>query len=140
MGYDLSNSAGAYVRFTGSGWALALAVARRYGWVPAGVPKPAAWDEEEHGPWEEGYWANSRQQVTAGDAAMLAAALDRAVAAPDLVDVIVRIKEELNEAVARHDPQWRGDPEPEPRERAEGFRRRLVELADLARQGPFVIE
>jgi hypothetical protein len=140
MGYDLSNSAGGYVRFTGSGWDLALAMARHYGWVPAGVPKPATWDEKENGSWEEGYWANAGQQVTAGDAAMLAAALERAVAAPDFVDVVVRIKEELDEAVGGDDPQWRSDPEPTPRERAEGFRRRLVELADLARQGPFMIE
>jgi hypothetical protein len=40
MGYDLSNASGAYVRFTGSGWDLVLAVARHYGWEPAGIPKP----------------------------------------------------------------------------------------------------
>lgn len=31
MGYDLSNSAGGYIRFSGSGWDLALAVAQHYG-------------------------------------------------------------------------------------------------------------
>ncbi len=71
MGYDLSNSAGTYVRFTGSGWDLALAVARHYGWEPAGIAKPATWDEKKYGPWEDGYWMNAGQEVTAEDAARL---------------------------------------------------------------------
>jgi len=140
MGYDLSNSAGAYVRFTGSGWDLALAVARHYGWEPAGIPKPATWDEKEHGPWEDEYWMNAGQEVTAEDARALTAALDRAVAAPDFIETVVRAVDELNEAVAQHNPKWRDDLKPASREQAEGFRARLVEFASLTRQGPFIIE
>ena len=140
MGYDLSNSSGTYVRFTGSGWDLALAVARHYGWEPAGIPKPATWDEKEYGPWEDEYWMNAGQEVTADDAVALAAALDRAVAAPDFVEVVVRIKDELNEEVARHDPKWRDDLPAASRDQAEAFRPRLVELAGLSRRGRFVIE
>ena len=140
MGYDLSNSAGAYVRFTGSGWGLALAVARHYGWKPAGIPKPAKWDDKKYGPWEEEYCMNAGQEVTEEDAGALTAALDRAVAAPDFVETVARTVDELNEAVAQHNPKWRDDLKPASREEAEGFRARLVEFAGLTRQGPFIIE
>jgi hypothetical protein len=140
MGYDLSNCSGAYVRFTGSGWDLALAVARHYGWEPAGIPKPATWDEKEHGPWEDEYGMNAGQEVTAEDARALTAALDRAVVATDFVETVVRTVDELNEAVAHHNPTWRDDLKPASREQAEGFRARLVEFAGLTRQGPFTIE
>jgi hypothetical protein len=140
MGYDLSNPSGAYVRLTGSGWDLALAIARQYGWQPAGIPKPETWDEKEYGPWEDEYGINVGQQVTADDAAALTAALDRAVAAPDFVEAVVRIKDELNEEVAQHNPKWRDDLKSASHEQAEGFRVRLVEFADLTRQGPFIIE
>jgi hypothetical protein len=140
MGYDLSNSSGAYVRFTGSGWDLALAIARHYGWEPAGIPKPPTWDEKEHGPWEDEYWINAGQEVAAEDAAALTTALDRAVAAPDFVETVIRIKDELNEDVAQHNPKWRDDLKSASREQAEGFRVRLVEFAGLTRQGPFIIE
>jgi hypothetical protein len=140
MGYDLSNSAGTYVRFTGSGWDLALAVARHYGWEPAGIPKPATWDENEYGPWEDEYWINAGQEVTAEDAAALTAALDRAVAAPDFVETVMRINDELNEEVAQYNPEWRDDVKSASREQAQAFRARIVEFAGLTRQGPFIIE
>jgi hypothetical protein len=140
MGYDLSNPVGASVRFTGSGWYLALAVARHYGWEPAGIPKPAAWDEEAYGRWKDEYYVNAGQQVTAEDAAALTAALDRAVAAPDFIETVVHIKDQLNEVVVQHNPKWRDDLHSASREQAEGFRARLVEFADLTRQGPFIIE
>jgi len=140
MGYDLTNSAGTYVRFTGSGWDLAVAVARHYGWEPAGIPKPATWDEKEYGPWEDEYWINAGQEVTAEDAGALTAALDRAVAAPVFVDTVIRITNELNEVVAQHNPKWRDDLKSASREQAEGVRARLVEFAGLTRQGPFIID
>ena len=140
MGYDLSNSAGAYVRFTGSGWDLALAVARHYGWEPAGIPKPATWDEKKYGPWEDEYWINAGQEVGAADAAALTTALDRALASSDFVDTVIRIKDDLNDEVAQHNAKWRDDLKLASREQAEGFRTRLVEFASLTRQGPFVIE
>ena len=122
MGYDLSNPAGAYVRFTGSGWDLALAVARHYGWEPAGIPKPPTWDEKAYGPWEDEYWMNAGQEVTAEDAAALTAALDRAVAASDFVEAVMSTNGDLT------------------REQAESFKARLVEFAGLSRQGSFIIE
>lgn len=139
MGYDLSNSSGAYVRFKGAGWDLVLAVARHYGWEPAGIPKPASWDEERDGAWEDEYWINAGQAVTAADAAMLTTALDRAVGAPDFVERVIRIKDELNEAAASYNPKWRDSLKPLTLEEAEGFRARLIELAALTRQGPFLI-
>lgn len=140
MGYDLSNSSGAYTRFTGSGWDLALAVACHYGWEPAGIPKPPTWDENENGLWEDEYWINAGQQVSAEDAASLSAALDRAVAASDFVETVIRIKDELNEEVAQHNPKWRDELQSASREQAEAFWAQLIEFAGLARQGPFIIE
>jgi hypothetical protein len=140
MGYDLSNASGTYVRFTGSGWDLALAVAQHYGWVPAGIPKPVSWNENAEGPWEDEYWINAGQQVTAEDATALTSALERAVAAPDFVQIVQGIVDELNERVANHNPQWRDDLKPISSEQAECFRARLVEFAKLTRQGPFIID
>lgn len=140
MGYDVSNGAGAYVRFSGSGWDLALAVARHYGWEPAGIPKPSTWDERRDGPWEDEYWMNAGQEVTAADAANLAAALERALATADVVETILRVKGDLDEEVVRENPKWRDEIPAMTRQQAEGFRARLVELAGLARQGPFKVE
>ena|SRR5689334_13062868 len=140
MGYDLSNSSGAYVRFTDSGWSLALAIAEHYGWEPAGIPKPLSWDEKEYGPWEDDYWMNAGQQVTAEDAAALTVALDRAVAAQDFVETVVRIRDEQSDRLAEHNPSWRDSLPAASREQAEAFRARLVEFASLTRQGPFMIE
>lgn len=125
MGYDLSNESGTYVRFTGSGWDLALAVAKHYGWQPAGTPKPSEWDVKKHGAWDDGYWANAGQQVTAGDAAALADALERAIVASDLAQVVGRIWQSIGDS-SHEDP--------------ERFRGRLTEFHSLARQGSFRIE
>ena len=65
---------------------------------------------------------NAGQQVTAEDAAALTAALDRAIAAPDFVDAVMSVNDDLTP------------------EQAGSFRARLVEFAGLARQGPFIIE
>jgi hypothetical protein len=140
MGYDLSNASGTETRFSGSGWDLALAVAQHYGWEPAGIPKPPSWNEDEDGPWEDEYWMNAGQQVTAADAAALAAALDRAIAASDFVESGQRLKDGLNEAVGKYNPRWRSELESLSRDEAEEFRARLAELAALAHEGPFVIE
>jgi len=140
MGYDLSNASGAYVRFTGSGWDLALSVAEHYGWNPTGALKPAAWNEATDGAWEGDYWLNVGQQVSAGDAAALTTALDRAVCAPDFIEVAIRIVDELHEELAQHEPRWRDDLEPLSRQQAEGFRQRLIEFAAFTRQGAFIIE
>jgi hypothetical protein len=140
MGYDLSNASGAYVRFTGSGWDLALAIARHYGWAPAGIPQPPTWDEARFGPWEDEYWMNVGQQVTAEDAAALTVALDHAIAAADFVETVVRIKDEQNDRLVQHNPEWKDTLRPGSREDAERFRARLAEFAGLTRQGPFVIE
>ncbi len=139
MGYDLSNTAGGYVRFTGSGWDLALAVARHHGWKPAGIPRPASWKDED-GPWEDEYWMNAGQQVTPEDASALAEALDRAVASPDFIDSVQRIKSQLNDSVAEQCPQWTDDLQWITPDQASQFRVRLIEFAAFAHQGPFVIE
>lgn len=139
MGYDLTNAAGGYVRFTGSGWDLALAVARHYGWQPTGTRRPADWDDD-NSEWADGYWANVGQEVVAADAANMAAALERILASSDFVDAVSRlltdsrdrVDVELGRGSTRRDPDVRGQ--------AEGFRPRAAELATFARQGAFVIE
>jgi len=139
MGYDLSNAAGSYLRFSGSGWSLALALAQHYGWQPAGTLKPPSWGDDD-GPWEGDYWHNAGQQVVPDDASALADALDRAIGAADSIESAQRVAGGLNEALVERYPKARGDTEPLTRLDAEKFRERLRELAALARQGAFVIE
>ena len=139
MGYDLSNASGGYVRFSGSGWDLALAIARHYGWEPAGIPKPEWWDETD-GPWEDEYWINAGQQVTSADACALAGALERAIASTDFIDSLGKVKNDLNDTTTRCNPQWRDELRPLSREEAETFRAHLNEFVAFARQGPFSIE
>jgi hypothetical protein len=140
MGYDLTNKSGGYVRFTGSGWDLALAVARHYGWKPSGIPKPESWDEKEYGPWEDEYWINAGQEVTSDDAAALASALGRAASAPDAIPAIQSLRKELISFVDRSDPVAAAHYGPLSDDDAEGFRKRVMEFAEFASQGPFTIE
>jgi len=137
MGYDLSNSAGAYERFTVAGWELALAVAEGYGWQPAGTPPPATWDEASRGRWDNDYFRNEGQEVSPADAASLAAALERAIASADFIERTQRTWDELTAPVIVEFPR---DVAPMSREDAEGFRKRLAGLAAFACRGAFVIE
>ena len=66
-------------RFRQKGWAVALNLARQFGWEPAGTRPPrgvrvADWDASDYTAWAE-------QQVTEADALALASALGRALAA-----------------------------------------------------------
>jgi hypothetical protein len=140
MGYDLTNKSGGYVRFTGSGWDLALAVARHYGWKPAGIPKPANWDEKEYGPWEDEYWINAGQEVSADDAASLASALTRAASATDALPTIQALRNELISLADKSHPVAVVHYSALSDDDAEGFRKRVMEFAEFAGQGPFLIE
>jgi hypothetical protein len=139
MGFDLSNSYGGYQRFNGAGWALALTVAERSGWRPAGTPKPESWDDA-NGPWQGEYAIQCGQQVTREDALAFAAALDRAISSDDFIASAQQSMNELNAEVVRQVPQARSNLGPLATDEAEKFRLRLVELAKFAHQGPFVIE
>ena len=59
-------------------WGQLLALAKMYGWRPAGTLAPKNWSEEEEGrSWGGDYISNSGQVVTAADATKLANALQR---------------------------------------------------------------
>ena len=89
MRYDLRNSQGEF-RLVKGEWEKALSLARMYGWEPLGTAA-AVWAEagldgqekreHEHvNPrWRDGSGRNDHRIVTAGDAANLAAALERAL-------------------------------------------------------------
>ena len=102
MDQELSNTSGTKVRFNGSAWYFAIAVARHYGWKSTRI--------------EPG------QAMAANDAAALTNALDRAVAAPDFVDAVIRIKGEVKETVI-HNGKWRDVSNSVSCEEAEDFRR-----------------
>ena len=79
MSMDLVNEQGT-TSFTVYVWGKTLALARMYGWKPAGTLPPGDWaDEEEGRAWSGDYFTNSGQKVTAADAAQLADALERAL-------------------------------------------------------------
>jgi hypothetical protein len=140
MGYDLSNKSGGYVRFSGSGWDLVLAVARHYGWKPAGIPKPPNWNDAKNGPWEDEYWFNAGQEVTADDAAAMASALSRAAVAPDAIQIIEMLRKELMAFVNKTHPAPAAMFGPMTDDDAAKFRQRVVEFAEFAAGGPFIIE
>ena len=139
MGFDLSNKSDGYQRFSGAGWGLALTLAKHYGWQAAGTPRPADWDDTD-GPWEGEYAIQAGQWVTEADAMAFAEALDRAVAADDFVVIAQRSVDELNAELVRAIPSAEDDIQPLPKEEAEKFRGRMIELAKFARQGAFAIE
>jgi hypothetical protein len=77
MSLDLVNERES-THFTVYVWDQTLALARMYGWKPAGTQEPTDWVVEEEGRvWNGGYISNSGQKVTAEDAGRLADALER---------------------------------------------------------------
>jgi hypothetical protein len=90
MGFDLENDKGTALRWNGVWWRLMLNTARYYGWQPTGTQLQVAAGEK---PWDGSYSTNDGQLVLSGDASALAAALRRALVAPDLEDVANRIHE-----------------------------------------------
>jgi len=86
MSFDLVNQSTEICRkFSRQSWAKTLELARSYGWQPIGTQPPAMLDfyalEAE---WSGGYLTNDGQVVDAADARLLAAALERSLAAiPD---------------------------------------------------------
>lgn len=77
MGLDLVNEQGS-IHFTVYVWDQILALARMYGWRPAGTQEPRNWAIEEEGrEWSGSYHLNGGQMVVAEDAAHLGTALER---------------------------------------------------------------
>ncbi len=105
MGYDFTNDAADYARLSSSGWDLARAVARHYGWKPEGVPKPAHCNVPEYEDWGDGYWPNVGQRVSQADAFALANAIDAAVADLQFVPIARQLHAELIMAVDAQLPQ-----------------------------------
>jgi hypothetical protein len=64
----LTNPKGGHFNVTHKGWEELLATAKAQGWTPAGTVPPG-----------DGYYCNGGQEVTADDAAALAAALERSL-------------------------------------------------------------
>ena len=81
MGFDLTNDNGNYLRFSPSGWALALTLAENYGSQPEGTTLPLA-DDDEPVEWSGEYATNEGQRVSASDAAALADACERTLEDP----------------------------------------------------------
>ena len=84
MGMDLEGP-GRYFRWTNLGWYDLLELAKEFGWVPIGTGPPrgtlkAQWQHGRH-PSDLDYYGNGGQRVYARDAAALANALERALAA-----------------------------------------------------------
>lgn len=131
MGFDLTNDTGSQMRFSPSGWALALTLAEEYGWKPAGttLARPD---------WSGEYASNEGQRVTGSDAHALAAACERALADPDYLARISAVKQGIDATVAREVPG--NVPSTANREEMLAFRERLQELVAFSRGGSFVVE
>ncbi len=137
MGFDFTNDSGAYLRFSPSGWALALTLAEQYGWQPEGTT--LAESAEGSANWSGEYATNEGQRVAASDATALAEACARALNDPAYAEVVADTWDELQEYV---DAQLPGTMPPravDP-DLAQKFRGRLEELIAFARSGSFIIE
>ena len=137
MGFDFTNDRGTYLRFSPSGWALALMIGENYGWQPEGTTLPRPAGEASASEWSGEYATNEGQRVSASDANALAAACERALADPvyeqRAVDTLRRIRGELAQELGQT---------PEPVDNAEviKFRERLKQLIAFCREGSFIIE
>jgi hypothetical protein len=139
LGFDLTNEKGSYLRFSPSGWALALTLAEAYGWVPAGTTLP------EYGglagqPWSGEYATNEGQQISSADAAALGEACARAIASEDYVSRTAAIRKALFDRVDRAAGGSLPMPAPFGEPEIITFRGRLEELIAFCREGGFVIE
>lgn len=137
MGFDFTNENGAYLRFSPSGWALALTLAGQYDWRPEGTSLPGS-DESEPAEWSGEYATNDGQRVSASDANAIADACERALADPAYQVTALQTLNEINESVAAQVPRYEPERAIEP-DVAKKFRDRLRELIEFCRSGGFVI-
>jgi len=131
MGFDLTNDTGSRIRFSPSGWALALTLAEHYGWKPTGTTLARA-------NWSGEYATNEGQRVSESDAHGLAQACQRALSDPDYLPRVCGIKSQIDEAVAREVPDY--TPSPVEAKEMVAFRDRLKDLVGFCHGGGFVIE
>src|SRR5688500_4882351 len=104
MGFDLTNDNGTYLRFSPSGWALALTLAENYGWRPEGTTRAAA-DGDQPVEWSGEYATNEGQRVSASDALALADACARVLEDPQYEARVAEILGQINAAVAEQVPR-----------------------------------
>ena len=131
MGFDLTNDTGSRIRFSPSGWTLALTLAEHYGWKPAGTTLARS-------NWSGEYATNEGQRVSESDARGLAQACERALSDPDYLSRISEIKSQIDAAVA----ELVSDCAPRIVDAKEMtlFRDRLKDLVEFTQGGGFVIE
>ena len=103
MGYDLTNDSGGSFDWKSLGWWHLLCIAQRYGWTPAGTVTPDDGEDE----WDGNYFHSLGQQVTAADAAALAAALRRFADDARREEVAGEVAAQMQRAV---DSPPQGDP------------------------------
>jgi hypothetical protein len=139
MGFDLTNDKGEYLRFSPSGWALALTLAESYAWAPAGTTLPTG-TEIDGGDWSGEYATNERQCVSAVDAAALAAALTRALASTDYTSRTASIFKSLTDAVDRTIAASAPPRAPFGETEIAKFRKQLEDLIAFSQDAGFVIE
>jgi hypothetical protein len=136
MGFDLTNDRGTYLRFSPSGWALALTIGERYGWQREGTTMS---NPEAAADWSGEYATNEGQRVSATDARSLADACARALDDPDYEKRTSDIWNQLDAEVAQHFP-GRATTRPMGPDDLKKFRGRLQELIAFCREGSFIIE
>jgi len=135
MGYDLKNDRGEELRFSTSGWTLALEIAERHGWNPQGTLVPADWDEEEE--WEGEYSSMDGQRVSKDDAAGMVKALEKALADAHFAAKTRAAFGELQDEMTAANPRYKRIEYS--LAEAEEFGGRLRELIGFATGSGFVI-
>ena len=135
MGYHLKNERGEELEFTVSAWRLALEIAERHGWNPAGTIAPGDWEGEEE--WEGDYFTMDGQRVSPEDAARLAVALEKALADPHFAAKTREAFNDLQDEAAGNAGYKRVEYS---LKEAGEFGGRVKELIEFARGTIFVIE
>lgn len=137
MGFDLSNERDSYIRRSPRGWMLALNLAERYGWQPAGT-RLANDDGEVVDGWDGLYDTNDGQQVVESDALALGKALRQATASPRFQEDLIALYQDLFGIAPRTGflKLRRSVSQSE----LEDQRQAMTELATFCEEGSFTIE
>ncbi len=138
MGMDLVNERGESLGFSPGGWALVLNLAEVYGWVPEGTTLHLDDDRV----WPGNYDTNDDQRVSASDAAAMATAWERALAADDFTARVLQLDRELFGEEVEPSPAAADGKPPFPSRSAldvDELRDALTDLIQFCREGSFQI-
>lgn len=100
MGFELQSDSAAARDFSFgyNGWAMLLELATRYGWEPRGTEPPGGIGDPND--WNGEYCSSDGQRVSTYDAQAMAAAIEKAVADPNVPAMLNQMVAEQRQGIA----------------------------------------